>query len=144
MKFTKGVAIITGISLILSVIMVYPAEAKTKTKNIEYSEQELFERVVEAEAGNQGLQGKRLVAAVIYNRVESEKFPNTVYEVLTSPHQFSTVWNGAVDKIEVSDETRVAIILEESLRTDNEILYFNCGECSGKFAFKYKGHNFGK
>ena len=142
MKFTKGVAIITGISLILSVIMVCPTEAKTK--NIEYSEQELFERVVEAEAGNQGLIGKRLVAAVIYNRVESEKFPNTVYEVLTSPHQFSTVWNGAVDKIEVSDETRVAIILEQSLRSDEEILYFNNGECSGKFAFKYKGHNFGK
>ena len=88
--------------------------------------------------------GKRLVAAVIYNRVQSEKFPNTIYEVLTSPRQFSTVWNGAVDKVEISDETVVAVTLEAKYRSDDEILYFNCGECSGRFAYKFKGHNFGK
>ena len=120
-------------------ILAIPVRAKT-----EYSEIELLERVVEAEAGNQGLMGKRLVVAVIYNRVESEKFPNTIQGVLTSPHQFSTVWNGAVDKVEVTDETKSAIQLEISQRTDNEILYFNNGACSGKFAYKYKGHNFGK
>ena len=120
-------------------LMAIPVQAKT-----EYSEIELLERVVEAEAGNQGLMGKRLVVAVIYNRVESEKFPNTILSVLTSPHQFSTVWNGAVDRVTVSDETRSAIQLEISQRSDNEILYFNNGKCSGKFAYKYKGHNFGK
>ena len=120
-------------------ILAIPVRAKT-----EYSEIELLERVVEAEAGNQGLMGKRLVVAVIYNRVESEKFPNTIQGVLKSPHQFSTVWNGAVDRVEVTDETRSAIQLEISQRSDNEILYFNNGACSGKFAYKYKGHNFGK
>lgn len=110
----------------------------------EYSEIELLERVVEAEAGNQGLIGKRLVVAVIYNRVASDKFPNTINEVLTSPHQFSTVWNGAVDKVTVSNETKAAVQMELVQRTDPEILYFNCGPCSGKFAYKYKGHNFGK
>ena len=134
----KGVVLIIGV--ILAIFMELPVQAKT----IEYSEVELMERVVEAEAGNQGLMGKRLVAAVIYNRVESEKFPNTVYDVIVSPHQFSTVWNGAVDKANVSDETRVAVLLELSHRTDNEILYFNNGACSGKYAYTYKGHNFGK
>ena len=137
MKF-KGVVILI-IGVILSVLMAYPAQAKT-----EYSEQELLARVVEAEAGNQGIIGKRLVVAVIYNRVESEKFPNTVYDVLTSPHQFSTVWNGQVEKMEITPETLFAIEIERAHRSDNEILYFNNGECSGKFAFKYKGHNFGK
>lgn len=127
------------IGILLVILMAIPVQAKT-----EYSEIELLERVVEAEAGNQGLMGKRLVVAVIYNRVESEKFPNTILSVLTSPHQFSTVWNGAVDKVEVTDETRSAIQLEISQRSDNEILYFNNGACSGKFAYKYKGHNFGK
>ena len=127
------------VALWIVLMMAIPVSAKT-----EYSEQELLARVVEAEAGNQGLYGKRLVVAVIYNRVESDKFPNTIYEVLTSPHQFSTVWNGAVDKMEVTDETRFAIEFERTHRADDEILYFNNGECSGKFAYKYKGHNFGK
>lgn len=129
--------IFTGLLVIL--LLAIPVQAKT-----EYSEQELLARVVEAEAGNQGLYGKRLVVAVIYNRVESDKFPNTIYEVLTSPHQFSTVWNGAVDKMEITDETLFAIEFERTHRADDEILYFNNGECSGKFAYKYKGHNFGK
>ena len=134
-RLSKHIAL--TVFLVLSTQMIVQARS-------EYSEQELFYRVVEAEAGNQGMTGKRLVAAVIYNRVQSEKFPNTIYEVLTSPHQFSTVWNGAIDKVEISDETVVAVTLEAKHRSDDEILYFNCGECSGKFAYKYKGHNFGK
>lgn len=138
--FKKGVAVILG--AILTLLMAVSVQGKTTT--IEYDEQELLARVVEAEAGNQGIIGKRLVVAVIYNRVESEKFPNTIYEVLTSPHQFSTVWNGQVEKMEITPETLFAIEIERAHRSDNEILYFNCGECSGKFAYKYKGHNFGK
>ena len=129
--------IIIGVLLILT--LAIPVQAKT-----EYSEQELLARVVEAEAGNQGLYGKRLVVSVIYNRVESDKFPNTIYEVLTSPHQFSTVWNGQIEKMEITDETLFAIEFERTHRADNEILYFNNGECSGKFAYRYKDHNFGR
>ena len=129
------------LGVFIMALLAMPLNVKART---EYSEAELLERVVEAEAGNQGMTGKRLVVAVIYNRVESEKFPNTIKEVLESPHQFGPVWTGAVDKVEVTDETRLAIQLEIDKRTDDEILYFNNGPCSGKFAFKYKGHNFGK
>ena len=138
----KGV--ILGVILSVLLAMNTPVSVEAKEKKIEYNEIELLERVVEAEAGNQGLYGKRLVTAVIYNRVDSEKFPNSIYDVLVSPHQFSTVWNGAIDKVEITDETRMAVILEMEHRSDDEILYFNCGPCSGKFAYKYKGHNFGK
>lgn len=136
----KGVVFVGAllVILILLAIRVHAAEPE------KYSEGELLARVVEAEAGNQGITGKRLVVAVIYNRVESEKFPNTVYEVLTSPHQFSTVWNGQVEKMEITPETLFAIEIERAHRSDNEILYFNNGKCSGKFAYKYKDHYFGK
>ena len=136
----KGVVFLGVLTIILILLAIRVKAAEPE----KYSELELMQRVVEAEAGNQGLMGKRLVAAVIYNRVESEKFPNSIYEVLTSPHQFSTVWNGAVDKAEVSTETIFAVMLEVDNRSDSEILYFNNGACSGKFAYKYKGHNFGK
>ena len=137
----KGVVFFGAIIIILILLAI---RVNAKEKEVAYSEQELLARVVEAEAGNQGIIGKRLVVAVIYNRVESEKFPDTVYDVLTSPHQFSTVWNGQVEKMEITPETLFAIEIERAHRSDNEILYFNCGECSGKFAYKYKGHNFGK
>jgi N-acetylmuramoyl-L-alanine amidase len=131
----------TAIIMIMSALtLIFPATCRAK----EYTEQELFERVVEAEAGNQGLTGKRLVAAVIYNRVESERFPDSIGEVLRAPHQFSTVWNGAVERVEVSDETRIAVALETTDRTDPEILYFNNGKVSGRYAYTYKGHRFGK
>ena len=129
-----------GIIAVLAsiILLAVPVQAK------EYTEAELLERVVEAEAGNQGLLGKRLVVSVIYNRVESDKFPNTIYEVLTAPHQFGPVWNGAAEKVTVSDETRAAIMLELTERSDPEILYFNSGPVSGKYAYTYKGHKFGK
>ena len=133
-----------GIVIILGAILTLLFSTNVYAKPTDYSEIELMQRVVEAEAGNQGLMGKRLVAAVIYNRVESDKFPNTIYDVLVAPHQFGTVWNGSADKVDVSTETIFAVMLEVDNRTDNEILYFNNGACSGKFAYRYKGHNFGK
>lgn len=130
--------------IMIMVAMILAFAVPVKAAPSDYSEQELFERVVEAEAGNQGLQGKRYVAAVVYNRVASDRFPNTIYEVLVAPGQFSTVWNGAVKHVQVSDETREAIALEVSERSDAEIMYFNNGPCSGRYAFTYGEHRFGK
>ena len=133
-----------GVCLLIGVILAILTVTQVNAKEIAYDEQELLARVVEAEAGNQGLLGKRLVVAVIYNRVESERFPNTIFEVLTAPHQFSTVWNGQVEKMEITPETLFAIEIERAHRSDNEIMYFNNGKCSGKYAYTYKGHQFGK
>lgn len=106
---------------------------------------DLLERCVQAEAGNQGLMGKRLVTAVILNRVNSEKFPNTISDVINAPGQFSVVWNGRINQVEVDDETAVACRIELKHRCNEEVLYFNNSpEVSGKFAFKYGGHWFGK
>lgn len=60
----------------------------------EFSEEEidLMAACVYFEAGNQSMEGKRLVADVIINRVESNRFPGTVREVLSQkdPIQFVT------------------------------------------------------
>ena len=57
-----------------------------------YSEEEidLMAACVYFEAGNQSMEGKRLVADVIINRVESNRFPGTVREVLSADGQFVT------------------------------------------------------
>jgi hypothetical protein len=58
----------------------------------EFSEEEidLMAACVFFEAGNQSMEGKRLVADVIINRVRSNRFPGTVREVLSADGQFVT------------------------------------------------------
>lgn len=85
---------------------------------------DLLARCVEAEAGNQGLEGKRLVVDVILNRVKDPDFPDTVQGVITQPYQFSVYWNGAMDAVEVSEETHQAIRMELQEISHPGVLYF--------------------
>ena len=62
---------------------------------------ELIALVTMAEAEGECEEGKRLVIDTILNRVDSEHFPDTVYEVIYQPNQFSSMWNGRVDRCEV-------------------------------------------
>lgn len=66
-------------------------------------------RIVEAEAGDQDLRGRRLVANVILNRVKSKQFPNTVKKVVFAPRQFSPVSNGSYYRVRVSKKTKRAV-----------------------------------
>ena len=56
---------------------------------------ELIALVTMAEAEGECEEGKRLVIDTILNRVDSEHFPDTVYDVIYQPNQFSSMWNGA-------------------------------------------------
>ena len=91
---------------------------------------ELLAVCVEAEAANQGLEGKRLVADVILNRVDSPEFPNCITEVITQPYHFTSYWDGAMDRAVPTDETFEAVRLELEHRSNTEILYFTAGEWS--------------
>lgn len=70
-------------------------------------------RIVESEAGCEDEYGKMLVANVVLNRVKSEKFPNSVKEVVMQREngvtQFSPVSNGRFHTVEVSEETILAV-----------------------------------
>lgn len=61
-------------------------------------EVDLLARVVQAEAGGEPFEGKVAVAAVILNRVRSSKYPNSVWEVLHQPGQFTPVQQGTLPK----------------------------------------------
>lgn len=93
-----------------------------------YETLELMARCVEAEAGNQGLEGKRMVVDVILNRVDhpAPYFPDTVRGVITQENAFSTYWNGAMDKVVPTEETWDAINMELKERSYPSILYFSC------------------
>lgn len=74
---------------------------------------EVLLRIVEAEAGCEDMKGKMLVAGVIMNRVESNKFPDTVKEVVFQREngvaQFSPISDGRYNQVTISDETKEAV-----------------------------------
>lgn len=86
---------------------------------------------VEAEAGNQGLEGKRLVADVILNRADdhSGTWADTIEEVITQPGQFSSYWDGGMNRVtEISEETYQAVGMETAERGYPGIYYFREGD----------------
>lgn len=94
---------------------------------------ELLAICVEAEAGNQGLQGKRLVADVILNRAEdtSGQWPDTISGVISQKNQFTSYWDGGMADIwEPSEETYQAVKMEVEQRGYPGIYYFREGQWS--------------
>ena len=69
----------------------------------------VLNRIVMAEAGDQDMKGQIMVANVILNRVRSSKFPNTVYDVVFAPGQFTPVSNGAYDRAVPSASVKEAV-----------------------------------
>lgn len=59
-------------------------------------EKELLARVVHAEARGESFEGQVAVAAVVLNRVQSNRFPNTVWEVIHQKGQFTPVERGTL------------------------------------------------
>lgn len=113
-----------------------------------WDELELLALVVEAEAGNQDLTGKRLVVDVVLNRVDSPLFPDTITEVLEQAGQFSTMSNGAVEDAgwHMQEDDYTAVMMEVTgRRLDYDIYYFTAGEynagCSP--AYIHGDHYFG-
>lgn len=111
-------------------------------------ERELLAQLVRAEAGNQSLEGKRLVADVVLNRVRSSEFPDTITEVIYQEGQFTVVGNGALDKAgwTVDEEDFEAVRLEtEEAQLNTDILYFSRGKSVyGTNWFKVGAHWFGE
>jgi len=110
---------------------------------LQYDELEYLAACVEAEAGTEGLIGKRLVVDVILNRIDSDSFPDTITDVINAPGQFQVVRNGSINKVDISQETFKAIEMELEHRTDSEIMYFRSGKYgTGTPAYKVNSHYF--
>lgn len=109
---------------------------------------ELLAQLCQAEAGNQGLNGMRYVADVVLNRVEDERFPDSIEEVIYQDKQFSVIADGAFNKAGwyMSDIAYQAVIMEwdRDNRLDKGILYFSSttDPANGHNAWKYRDHWF--
>lgn len=114
---------------------------------IEYTDAQWLLKTAQAEAGNQGMTGQWLVMCVILNRVESEDFPDTVYEVISQPGQFSTYASGAIDNAEPTSDTHEALAYLEMGNKAEKIIAFENAKYNSleKYfwkAFSVKDHIF--
>lgn len=101
------------------------------SEEIYWDSVELLAICVEAEAGNQGIDGKRLVADVILNRVDDKSgmWPDTIPEVIAQLNQFTSYWDGGMEGVwEVSEETYEAVLMELEQRSYPGLCYFREGE----------------
>ena len=93
-------------------------------------ELDMIERLVWAEASSEGEDGRNAVRGVIFNRLASDRFPNTVEGVINQRNQFEPIGKyGSVGAIPVPDKT-----LAEQKYEMNE--YLNTGiDASGGRTF---------
>ena len=91
-----------------------------------YDSLELLALCVEAEAGNQGLVGKKYVCDVILNRVDDADYPDSITDVILQQNQFSVVLDGRIWEVEPTEETFQAVREELESRTNYDVLFFSC------------------
>ena len=98
----------------------------------EYSREEieLLALVTMAEAEGEPEEGKRLVIDTILNRVDHGCFPDTISEVIHQKGQFSSMWNGRVDRCYISDEICKLVEEEIEYRTNSDVIFFHAGRYS--------------
>ena len=112
------------------------------------SEMEELKRIVAAEAQTQSMEGREAVVEVIFNRVLSPEYPNTVHGVLSQSGQFAT-WKLRNADWVVPDAATAAIehVIENgrTVLPDTGYLYFSRGKSKyGTDWIKIQDHWFGR
>jgi hypothetical protein len=75
-------------------IMQQIKEANDRKEKLKESNVRYLSAIIYAEARGECLAGQQAVGIIVMNRVKSSKFPNTIYDVLHAPGQFSPVCKG--------------------------------------------------
>ncbi len=101
--------------------------------NAAYQEDVLYwlSHIINAEAGNQPLDGKIAVGNVVLNRVANPRFPNTVYEVIFQRGQFTPVSNGSINLTPNAESVIAAKLCLDGANTVGNALYFLNPRVSG-------------
>lgn len=81
-------------------------------------------QIINAESGNQPLDGKLAVGAVVMNRTYDPSYPNTIKDVIFQKNQFTPARNGTIYKTaNVQSEIAAKLCLEGTV-VNEDIFYF--------------------
>ncbi len=128
--------------------------AEISTKQHEYSnisisdaEMQELKAIVAAEAQTQSLEGREAVVEVIFNRVLSPEYPDSVHGVLSQKGQLAT-WKMRNASWVVPDAATAAIehVMSEgrTVLPDTSYVYFDTKGTNGRKHIKIGEHYFGK
>lgn len=109
----------------------------------------LLKKIAMAEAEGEDAEGKALVMLVVLNRVRSDKFPDTVKEVIYQEGQFSPISDGRFDMVEPDADCWDALkLVERGWDKSMGATYFESESDSTwhkdnlKFLFRHGAHSF--
>ncbi len=107
-------------------VYVYKGNGVVESGDSFYSSDAVYwlSRVISSESGGESLGGQIAVGNVVLNRVKSGKYPNTIYEVIFQPYQFSPVITGAIYKTPSETSVIAAKICLEGYNVVGNSLYF--------------------
>lgn len=100
-----------------------------RPSNPSYTEEELYwlSRIISAESRGEPLLGKLAVGTVVLNRVASDEFPDTIYDVIFDRKwgvQFTPVANGTVYDDPTEESVLAAKLVLDGARAAGDSLYF--------------------
>lgn len=117
------------------------------TPTTNYNSDDLYwlARIVHAEAGGEPYKGKVAVGNVILNRVKSNDFPNTIYNVIFEYYknipQFSPVADGTIYNTPSSESIQAAKDAINGVRpVGNSTYFFNPSKASGSWIVQSKSY----
>lgn len=151
-----------SILFVISIIYMFniKTEAAYETHDIMYnttegsyytftdSERLALQKIALAEARGEGVEGMVYVMQTVINRMEHEKFPNTITEVIEQKNQFSTYKSGKYENMEINTDSEKALELLETMENKGQLFFENIN-CKDTWAsnnrqecFVYDNHRF--
>lgn len=121
-----------------------PADKFEEDQTVIEEDVELIALITVAEAEGESEKGKRLVIDTILNRVDSNYFPDSISEVIYQKNQFTSVWNGRIDRCYVTDDVRQLVREEMITRSNYDVVFFTANQY-GKYGipmFREGNHYF--
>ena len=103
-------------------------ETKTAERFTE-KEKYMLAKIAMAEAEGCSIKAKELVIHTVLSRIESDRFPNTVEEVIFQKNQFTPISDGRWNKVEPNEECWQALENVLSSSESKDILFFE--SCKG-------------
>lgn len=101
-------------------------EASSNSSNT--SDVQLIARAINGEARGEPYEGQVAVGAVILNRVNDSRFPNTIAGVIYQPGAFTAVADGQIN-VPIDENSTVVKAAQDALNgwdpTDGAVYYFN-------------------
>lgn len=97
-------------------------------------------RIINAESGNQPLEGKIAVGNVVMNRVRDPKFPNTIYDVLFQKNQFSPAASGSIYREPNEESVVAAMLVMDGAQVTPNALFFNAAGATSSYAARNRAY----